>query len=420
MDIREYKSLSADGRDWTAAFQAAVNCLRENGGGTIFVPAGTYPTGSIRLESNMNLHVESGATLLFHQDEDAFPVIPMQDKGRITQVHQACVYAKGAENVSISGKGKLDGQGSFWWQGFKEKKLRYPRPRLICFDHCENVSVEDVTLVNSPSWTVNPWCCRYVTVRGITIHNPWDSPNTDGINPDSCQDVKITGCTVDVGDDCITLKAGTESTVEKLPCERIVISDCHLLHGHGGIVLGSEMSGGVRNVIVSNCVFYETDRGIRLKTRRGRGGAVEGLQAQNLLMDRVMCPFVFNMYYFCGPDGKTDFVRSKEPLPLTPQTPVLRNVSISNVSVRGCGACAGYFYGLPESKVEGIILRDVRIEMDPDSPGGVPAMMDDCPPRKGAGFYLRNATQVTLNNVQVSGHQGDIFDMDESVQLLYS
>ena len=143
----------------------------------------------------------------------------------------------------------------------------------INIEDCERVLMDGFKVTNSPAWTIHPLRCENVTISGLTVINPADSPNTDGIDPDGCQDVRISDCTIDVGDDCIAVKSGTEKTPDRQPSERIIITNCHFLHGHGGVVLGSEMSGGVRNVVVSSCVFSGTDRGVRLKTRRGRGGA---------------------------------------------------------------------------------------------------------------------------------------------------
>lgn len=313
MNILDYAASVPTPADWTAAFQQAIADLRTRGGGTLIVPAGDYPTGAIRLYDNMTLHIESGAVLRFHQDASAFPLIDLEFEGIAGLAHQPCIYAEHAKNVTITGYGTLDGQGSYWWTRQRAGQNVHPRPYLVCFNHCEHVTLENVTLTNSPAWTVHPLYCRNVVIRGLNIKNPADSPNTDGIDPDGCQDVRIHDCTIDVGDDCIAIKSGTEDTPNRQVCERIIISNCHFLHGHGGVVLGSEMSGGIRNVVVSSCVFYETDRGIRLKTRRGRGGTVEGIQLNNLVMEKVMCPFVFNMYYFCGANGKMKHVWDKAP-----------------------------------------------------------------------------------------------------------
>ena len=215
MNILDYRELSQNGTDWTEAFRKAIAALAEAGGGEVTVPSGVYPTGPIRLESDITLRVQNGARLVFHADEERFPLVRMPYQGKETQVRQACIYARDAKNVCLAGEGTLDGRGKYWWTGFRAETLAYPRPYMICFDHCSHVRVQDVTLVNSPFWTVHPYCCEDVAVQGITIHNPWDSPNTDGINPDSCRDVRITDCTVDVGDDCITLQAGTEDTVPR-------------------------------------------------------------------------------------------------------------------------------------------------------------------------------------------------------------
>ncbi len=417
MNILDYTEMSRNGTDWTEAFRKAIDELAGSGGGELTVPSGVYPTGPIRLESDITLRVQNGARIVFHADENQFPLVRMLDQGKPAFVRQACIYACNARNVCLTGEGTLDGRGSYWWKGFREGTLSSPRPKLICFDHCTHVRVRDVTLVNSPCWTVHPYCCEDVAVEGITIHNPWDSPNTDGINPESCRDVRITNCTVDVGDDCITLKAGTEDSGSPPSCERIIITGCHLLHGHGGIVLGSETAGGIRNVVVSNCILHETDRGIRLKTRRGRGGTVEGLQVLNLIMDGVMCPFVFNMYYYCGPGGKEERVRTKTPQPVGDRTPALRDVSICGVSARNCTACAGFFYGLSEQPVEGVTMRDVRVEMASGAAKCRPAMMDDCPEMSQAGFYLRNVRNASFSNVAVLNGKGEAFNTDSTVIL---
>jgi len=418
MNIRDYAAYSCGGADWTESFRRAIDDLKQQGGGVLTVPAGEYPTGSIRLYDDMTLCIESGAVLRFHQDAKAFPLIPLEFEGNAGLMHQACIFAQNAKNVVVTGYGTLDGQGSYWWKQIREKKrTEYPRPYLVCFADCEHVVLENVTLHNSPAWTVHPLRCRNVTVRGLNIKNPADSPNTDGINPDACQDVRILDCTIDVGDDCIAIKSGTEATPNRQPCERIIIANCHFLHGHGGVVLGSEMSGDVRNVVVSSCVFYETDRGIRLKTRRGRGGTVEGIQLNNLVMEKVMCPFVFNMYYSCGTDMSMRHVWEKVPYPVDEGTPCLKDVVISGVRARECTACAGFFYGLAEMPVEGVSMQDVVVEMSAEGPAGRPAMMSGCPDMQGAGFFLRNAVGVDLRGVKVRGVQGQWLDIDESVKL---
>ncbi len=418
MNLLDYAALSHQGTDWTEAFAKAIEDIRQQGGGVLTVPAGEYPTGSIRLYSNMTLELEKDATLRFHQREEAFPLIPLEFEGEVGLVHQPCIFAQGEEHIKITGDGVLDGQGEYWWRQVWDKTgPEHPRPYLVCFADCHHVVLEHVMLLNSPVWTVHPLRCRNVVIRGLFIKNPANSPNTDGIDPGCCEDVCIHGCTIDVGDDCIAIKSGTEKTPNRRPTQRVLISGCHFLHGHGGVVLGSEMSGDIRDVMVSDCVFRETDRGIRLKTRRGRGGTVEGIDLNRLVMIDVMCPFVFNMYYFCGSDGKLKRVWDKAPYPVDEGTPRLRDVRISGVEARGCTACAGFFYGLAEMPVENVTLQNMEIEMAENGPAGRPAMMEGCPEMQGAGFFLRNVEGVRMRHVSVHGLTGELLDIDDSVTI---
>ena len=415
MLLTEFSSLCV-GDDWTKAFAAATESIEAAGGGALRVPAGVYRTGPIRLTSNMKLTVEAGAEIRFFDDEDAFEPIELEFEGKASLCHTPCVYAEDAEFVTLSGEGTINGCGLKWWQRKWQNMLKYNRPYLVCFNRCKHVTVSGLTLTNSPVWTVHPLRCEHVTLRDLTIINPWDSPNTDGIDPDASKDVTINNCYIDVGDDCIAIKSGTENTPSLMPCERIIISDCHFIHGHGGVVLGSEMSGGVHDVLVTNCAFYHTDRGIRLKTRRGRGGSVSGLRASNLSMDGVMCAFVFNMYYFCGEDGKTPYVADKNALPFDKRTPSLSDVSITGVSVKNCTACAGYFYGLPESWIENVTISDVSVSFT-DGKSDTPAMMADCPKMQRRGFYMRNTGNVSIGRVRFTGLIGEEFDTDKKNQI---
>ena len=404
MVLTDFSSFAKDG-DWTAAFQQAISQIKNAGGGVLKVPSGVYCTGPIILTSHMKLEIEAGAEIRFFDDERYFPPMQLEFEGILGSCYTPCLYAEDAEFVTVTGEGTLNGQGAHWWKLHRSKLLEHARPYLVCFNRCRHVTISGLTLINSPVWTVHPLRCADVRIEDLRIINPADSPNTDGIDPDQCSDVSIIGCLIDVGDDCIAVKSGTEDTPSPMPCERIVISGCHFLHGHGGVVLGSEMSGGVHDVLVSDCVFHETDRGIRLKTRRGRGGAVSGLRANNLMMDGVMCPFVFNMYYFCGAKGKTPYVSDKNALPVNEGTPSLSDVSISGVSVKNCTACAGYFYGLPESPVEKVTLRDINISFTGSAPA-LPAMMADCPEMSRAGFYLRNTKDVSTGSIRFTGIEG--------------
>lgn len=306
---------------WTDCFAQAIAELHKAGGGVLTVPTGEYSTGPIELCSNMELHLEPGAVIRFLNDPAAFPLQECQYEGRISHRPKPCLSAFNAENVALTGFGVLDGCGAPWWAAQRARTLANGRPYLLHFENVTHLRVCGVQLRNSPAWTVHPLNCVDVLIEDVSICNPYNSPNTDGINPESCRDVRILNCRVDVGDDCITLKSGTEETPSPAPCENIVIANCLLVHGHGGIVIGSEMSGGVRNVTVTNCVFTGTDRGLRVKTRRRRGGCVENLRLSNLVMERVFCPFVFNMYYSCGTAEKDRWVWEKTPYPWTAARP---------------------------------------------------------------------------------------------------
>lgn len=418
MDIRQYAAYSKEGKDWSEAFENAVRDLEAAGGGVITVEAGEYPTGSIELKSHITLELKEGAVLRYLQTLGAFPLIELEFEGIPGQIYRPCIFARDSVDVKVTGKGTVDGQGSFWWKPFREKTLQYPRPYLVCFADCRDVTLEGVTLTNSPCWTVHPLRCENVLLKGLNIKNPYDSPNTDGIDPNCCKNVRIEDCTIDVGDDCIALKSGTEDTPVRMPCEEITVSGCRFLHGHGGVVLGSEMSGGVRNVYVKDCYFANTDRGVRLKTRRGRGGAVENVLLEDLTMEGVMCPFVFNMYYFCGKDGKLKRVWDKAAYPVDETTPALRNVTIQRVKAENCTACAAFFYGLTERPVEGVTFRDITVTMDENGEAAAPAMMNDCPVMKQGGLFLRSAVGVRFENVKIENVQGAMWDIDESVEVL--
>ncbi len=351
------------------------------------------------------------------EDPDHYPVSSNRWEGAEQLTHAPLIAGSSLKNIALVGGGVIDGRGSCWWKAFIEKSLRYPRPRLIGFNDCDNLRIEGLTLINSPSWTVNPVRCENVNIHGLTVINPPDSPNTDGINPDSCRFVRISDCYVSVGDDCITLKSGTQNEHPDLrpACSDIVITNCILERGHGGVVIGSEMSGDVRNVTISNCVFIGTDRGIRLKSRRGRGGVVENVRITNLIMDGVLCPFTMNLYYHIGVRGDP-VVSDKNHRPVDGGTPCFRHIHISHVSAVDVDVAAAFLFGLAEMPLEDISFSDISISISGSAKPGHPEMADDIPYMSRAGFFIRNARRLRLDHVDVHGHIGPTFDMDESVQ----
>lgn len=417
ISVTDYAEMSHNGEDWTGSFEQAVAELEKKGGGTLFVPAGTYRSRSIELKSNMVLYLDAGAEISFIDRIEEYEIITGNFEGITRDMYKPLIYAKDAKNVTVRGNGVLNGNGRVWWERIWAKTLEEARPCLIYFEHCDNVKLQDVTLTNSPAWTVHPLFCHNVVVSGVSILNPSDSPNTDGINPDSCRNVRISDCMIDVGDDCIAIKSGVEESLVKEVCENITITNCVMVHGHGGVVIGSEASGGVRNLVVANCVFQDTDRGIRLKTRRRRGGFMEKLTFSNIIMDRVMCPFVFNMYYFCGKLGKEPWVSDRNPAPVDEGTPAIRDININNITVVNATSCAGVFCGLPERGVENVTMSNCNITMDGTQGPKKAAMMKMLEPMEGAGFFMRYAKGIVFENVHLHNVNGVDIDMDDSVEL---
>ena len=384
----------ADGKTLnTTLINHTVDRLSQAGGGTLFFPAGTYLTGAIRLKSNITLELEAGATLLFSDNfDDYLPFMEVRHEGVMMKSFSPLISAMDAENITIKGEGTLDGQGKAWWteffriyvdlekNGMRELnkyqplwerendvealyaetnedwhgtlKRRFFRPPFIQLVRCRRVRIEGVKIINSPFWTVNPEFCDNVVVTGVTIHNV-PSPNTDGINPESCRNVHISDCHISVGDDCITLKSGRDAQARRLgvPCENITITNCTMLSGHGGVVIGSEMSGSVRKVTISNCVFDGTDRGIRIKSTRGRGGVVEDIRVSNIIMSNIKREaVVLNLKY------------SEMPVePMSERTPLFRDISISGLTAVGVKTPVKIM-GLEEAPVTDIILRDINVK----------------------------------------------------------
>src|SRR5664280_47771 len=299
----------------TKVLNDLITELSAKGGGTLFFPAGTFFTGPIIMKSNITLWLDAGATVKFSNDfDDYLPMVQSRWEDVRVKNFASQVYAYKCENIAIRGRGHFEGQGKKWWdfmrtasyeqqpqskwqETFKKEneellarnayiraKNNFLRPPMITTYECKNVLIEGVSFSNPPFWTIMPAFTDNLTITGITIENPSNSPNTDGIDPSSCRNVHISNCHITVGDDCIVIKSGRDEDGREAasPTENITITNCTMLRGHGGVVIGSEMSGGVKRVAITNCVFEGTDRGIRLKTMRGRGGVIEDLLVSNI------------------------------------------------------------------------------------------------------------------------------------------
>lgn len=365
----------------TDAIRTAIDAAAKQGGGTIYFPAGKYLTGAIHLKSNITLFVDAGAEIHFSDNFDHYlPMVPTRYEGVDIVSFSPLLYAYEAENIAITGRGILDGHGKKWWdfvEGYKNDQPRskwqlmfdslnkgmlmpddpkqfvrgFLRPAFIQPMYCKNILIQGVTIRNSPFWTVNPQFCDNVTVHAATVTNPARlAPNTDGINPESCSNVRISDCFISVGDDCITIKSGKDAPGRKMnrPAENYSITNCTMLSGHGGVVIGSEMSGGVKNITISNCIFDGTDRGIRLKTTRGRGNAIEDIRISNIVMKNIRDQaIVMDMEY-----------AKSQPEPVSERTPAIRNIHISGITAYANEAC--YLNGLAEMPVEDITITDAQ------------------------------------------------------------
>ena len=246
--------------------------------------------------------------------------------------------------------------------------------------------------------------CEDVTIHNVRFEGPPNAPNGDGLDIDSSCRVRISDCAFDVGDDCLCLKSGIDACGRKVnrPTEDVVVTNCTMHRGHGGVVLGSDSAAGIRNVAISNCIFRGTDRGIRIKSRRGRGGWVEDIRVQNLIMTDVACPLVINLYYTCGTTGEREkVVADPEARTVDETTPGVRNIYLSGITARRVHAAAAVLIGLPESPLEGVTLRDVIIDTIDDHPPVQAAMSFHCPPSAGRGLMAKHVKNLSLHNVSM-------------------
>jgi polygalacturonase len=282
---------------------------------------------------------------------------------------------------------------------------------MMFLNNCKNVSVHGITVKNSPSWTIHPYFSDNLQFIDMNIHNASHSPNTDGIDPESCNGIEIIGTKISVGDDCIAVKSGKLFMGKKFkkPSENFTIRNCLMERGHGAVVIGSEISGGARNFHISQCVFKETDRGLRIKTRRGRGkdSIIDQITFENISMTNVLAPLVINMFYYCDPDGKTEYVWSKEALPVDDWTPSIGKLTFKDITCKDCEVAATYFYGLPEQPIKEVIIENVSFDFKEDAKEGQAAMMSHVDPMKKVGIFASYVDKLTLKNVSIQGQETD-------------
>lgn len=382
----------------TQAIQQTIDACAEAGGGTVIFPTGKFLTGALFLRSNICIELSAGATVLADTNFQNFPPIEGRYAGIEGTLYASLFTGHDLENVTLTGHGVLDGQGAAWWRAARETKrlrrqagidaresanpagspLKWARPRVINLIRCKNVLLRDLKIINSPSWTIHPVYCNNVAIEHISIVQPYESPNTDGINPESCQNVRISNCFVDCGDDCITIKSGYNEDGRRvnIPCENIVITNCTFAHGRSAVGIGSETSGGIRNVTISNCVFQGTLRGLRIKTARGRGNVVENIRAANIIMDRVGTGISLDMFY-----GKQD----ERIQPVNEKTPHFRNIRYSRITGTNLKK-AGEILGLPEAPMADVVLSDLALAAE-------------------HGIEVKFCKNIVFRNVQIDAKQ---------------
>jgi polygalacturonase len=413
IDVRDFGATANDDSSDTKSIQHAIDAAAASGGGTVTIRSGDYVTGTLWMKSNVHVHVEAGATLLGSHDIEEFPLWRSEWEGPNAATRRAALFAgEKLENVSLTGRGTVDARGEIWWklQRAAPKGQEILRPLLFRVIDSRNIAIDGLTFRNSPMWTLSPLACENVSITNVRIQNPPDSPNTDGINPESCKNVRISGCTIDVGDDCITLKSGkeTDGRRELWPTENVTITNCTMMHGHGGVVLGSEMSGDVRNVTISNCVFVGTDRGLRFKSRRGRGGVIEDIRASNIVMDGVLVPISVNLFYAPGSTPGDPKVADKTtPFPVDAGTPRFRRLSFSNITAKKIQYAAAFVQGLPEMPVEDVSVNDCSFLLDASNEkAGAPDMMPQSEKVARGGFLATHVKGLTLRNVEIRDQLG--------------
>lgn len=430
----------------TEAFAKAMKHLSDKGGGHLDVPAGIWLTGPIEILSNCDLHVTPNAVIIFDPDRDLYPIIQTVFEGLDTRRCESPVHAEGARNISITGGGVLDGSGEAWRMVKKSKltdgewrklvasggivsrdgRIWYPdegfekatmfsnmnvpsadlteeqwneiksflRPNMVSLRSCENVLLEDCSFQNSPCWNVHPLMCKNLIVNRVNIRNPYYSQNGDAIDVDSCENVLITNSTFDAGDDGICIKSGKDADGRRRarPCKNLIVDNCTVFHGHGGFTVGSEMSGGVENIKVSNCRFLGTDVGLRFKSTRGRGGVVKNIYISDIYMKDILADAIlFDLFY--GGKSAVEAAAEKDEtinvpaVPVDETTPAFRDIYINNVCCNGASR-AMLFNGLPEMPVTNINVSDCTITAD-------------------EGITLRNSQDITFKNVKCYPEKGD-------------
>lgn len=444
VNLKDFGAVGDGSTLCTEAFAKAISALEQKGGGKLIVPQGVWFSGPITLKSNINLHLVKGAVILFSADVNLYPLVETSFEGLDTRRCQSPISGRNLTNVAITGQGAIDGNGELWrplkrakvtasqWKeitsrggAFKNPNYWFPseaalkadekgagmnvplgltteqewqdvkdylRPVLVSLIGCKNVWLNGVVFQNSPAWNLHPLMCENVLVEDVLVRNPAYAQNGDGIDLESCKNSLIVNSTFDVGDDGICIKSGKDADGRKrgIPCENVIVDGCTVFKGHGGFVVGSEMSGGVKNVVVRDCQFLGTDVGLRFKSARGRGGVVENIYIQDMSMFDIQTDVVtFDLYYGGKSavevlnDGDQKKQQQVDMKKVDETTPAFRNIDIRHVICRGARRAA-YFNGLPEMPVQNINISDMEVN------------------NAQQGIVINRTDGVKLDNIKVS------------------
>ncbi|WP_082893720.1 glycoside hydrolase family 28 protein [Rufibacter ruber] len=429
----------------TLAFEKAIAEVAAKGGGTVVIPRGLWYTGPIVLKSNINLHAEAGSMVIFSRDFEDYPLIKTSFEGLNTYRCQSPISGNNLENVAITGSGTFDGNGDAWrpvkkskmtdaqWKNLtktgvlsEDGKTWYPsekskkgdgkdnfnvpnfktkeefeavkdylRPVLLSLVNCNRVLLDGPTFQNSPAWNLHPLMCQNVILRNLNVRNPWYSQNGDGLDLESCKNSLVYNNTFDVGDDAICFKSGKDKDGRDrgIPTENAIVKNNVVYHGHGGFVVGSEMSGGVKNIHVSNCTFMGTDIGLRFKSTRGRGGVVENIWISNIDMINIPTQAIsFNLFYggnspVLEEDQKASTeARVEKQVPVTEETPSFKNIWMRDITVSGADEAVA-LQGLPEMNLQNVSIENAFLKAK-------------------KGITAVDATGITLKNVKVLTDKG--------------
>lgn len=416
INVKEYNA-SGDGvQDDTMAINFAIYTAPK--GAVIQIPKGKYCVSSILLKSDISLYLEEGAELVqsvprtslaigkgYQKNYDFTQVtINTSWEGHPLDCYAAVIYGKDVENVDIYGAGSINGNGKEggWWQEHKQKKEAW-RPRNIFLNHCKNITVCGLKSYNSAAWNIHPFYSDEISFYDLTIVSEETSPNTDGLNPESCHTVEIVGCHFSVGDDCIAIKSGKYfmSTKHYREARNIKVRQCLMEKGHGGVVIGSEIGCGVYDVAVQQCTFNGVDRGLRIKTRRGRGecSVVDGISFKDVFMQDTMHCFVVNMFYFCDPDGHSQYVQNKQALPMDEMTPTVRNITFEDIQTQDVNGYAIFMYGLPESPIKNVRVLNSQFAFSDSWTNLAAEMLDDLPSAGKDRVFMENVASVEIDSV---------------------